>query len=151
VQCRPTAPKVKNYLPNPYAVKACQNSSCLRGQRLFIRPIDSSDADAIRAFLTANGAAGDAPACGLVAKLVGDIVAVMAFDIDDATLQVSDLVVAQELRRKRIGRYVVDEAARLAAKLERAALIVADGRGADAFLLRVGFVSEDGLFVRRVG
>jgi predicted N-acetyltransferase YhbS len=123
----------------------------LRGQRLFIRPVDSSDADAIRAFLAANGSASPAPACGLLAKLVGDIVAVMAFDIDDAALQISDLVVGQELRRKRIGRYVVDEAARLAAKLERPALVVTDARGSDAFLLRVGFVSEDGLFVRRVG
>jgi predicted N-acetyltransferase YhbS len=123
----------------------------LRGQRLFIRPVDSSDADAIRAFLAANGSESPAPACGLLAKLVGDIVAVMAFDIEDAALQISDLVVGQELRRKRIGRYVVEEAARLAAKLERPALVVTDARGSDAFLLRVGFVSEDGLFVRRVG
>jgi predicted N-acetyltransferase YhbS len=123
----------------------------LRGQRLFIRPVEASDAAAIAAFYAANGVERPAPSCGLVAKLVGDLVAVMAFEIDDAALHIADLMVAQELRRKRVGRLVVDEAARLAAKLERPALVVADARGSDGFWLRSGFTSEDGRFVRRVG
>jgi GNAT superfamily N-acetyltransferase len=123
----------------------------LRGQRLFVRPVESGDAEAIRDFYAANGWERSAPACGLLAKLVGDVVAVMAMELEDGVLRVDDLLVARELRRKRIGRYVVDEAVRLAAKLDRASLVVTDGRGADDFLLRTGFIREDGMFVRRVG
>jgi predicted N-acetyltransferase YhbS len=151
-KCRGSQGKVKNYLPNRYAAKACQNLTCLRGQRLFVRPIEAGDAEAIRSFFTSQQA-GEAviPACGLLGKVVGDIVAVMAIEIADDVLVVHDLYVARELRRKRIGRFLAGEAAQLAAKLERTAVVVSDARGSEEFLRRVGFVSEDGLFVRRVG
>ena len=126
----------------------------MRGQRLFVRPIESGDADAIRAFLSANGSPGDAPACGLLGKLVGDLVGVMAMEIADDGLHIENVVVASELRRKRIGRFLVDEAARLAAKIDRDRLVVQNEnvleKGAGEFLRRVGFIMEDGVFVRRV-
>ena len=122
----------------------------MRGQRLFVRPIESGDAEAIRAFLHANGSPGDAPACGLLAKLVGDLVGVMAMEIADDGLHVENIVVARELRRKRIGRFLLDEAARLAEKIDRDRLIVTDDHGAGEFLRHVGFTVENGLFVRRV-
>ena len=126
------------------------NGFQMRGQRLFVRPIESGDADAIRSFLDANGSPGDAPACGLLAKLVGDLVGVMAMEIADDGLHVENVVVARELRRKRIGRFLLDEAARLAEKIDRDRLVVVHENGAGEFLRRVGFTMEDGLFVRRV-
>jgi ribosomal protein S18 acetylase RimI-like enzyme len=122
----------------------------VRGQRLFVRPIESGDAEAIRRFLEANEAPGDPPACGLLGKLVGDLVAVMAMEIADGALRVENIVVARDLRRKRIGRFLLDEAARLAQKIDRDRLVVDDARGAEEFLRRVGFEVEDGVFVRRV-
>lgn len=122
----------------------------MRGQRLFVRPIESGDAEVIRAFLDANGSPGEAPACGLLAKLVGDLAGVMAFEIADDGLRVENVVVARELRRKRIGRFLVDEAVRLAEKMDRDRLVVVHENGAGEFLRRVGFTMEDGVFVRRV-
>jgi len=122
----------------------------VRGQRLFVRPIETGDSDAIRAFLTANGSISKVPACGLLAKLVGDLVGVMAMEIADDGLHVDDIVVARELRRKRIGRFLLDEAERLAQKIDRDRLIVSDARDAEAFLRRAGFEMENGMFVRRV-
>ena len=126
------------------------NGFQMRGQKLFVRPIESGDAAAIRAFFVANGSPGAAPACGLLAKLVGDLVGVMAIEIADDGLHVENVVVARELRRKRIGRFLVDEAARLAEKMDRDRLVVVNENGAGEFLRRVGFTAEDGVFVRRV-
>lgn len=122
----------------------------MRGQRLFVRPIESGDREAIGAFLDANGAPGDAPACGLLGKLVGDLVGVVSMEIADDGLYVENVVVAHEMRRKRIGRFLLDEAARLAEKIDRDRLVVTEARGAEEFLRRVGFAEENGVFVRRV-
>lgn len=147
---RGIGPKVKNYLPEFYAAKAWLQWISVRGQRLFVRPIESGDAEAIRAFLDANGSPGNTPACGLLAKLVGDLVGVMAMEVADEGLRVENVVVARELRRKRIGRFLFDEAARLAAKMDRDRLVVTGAGDAGEFLRRVGFTLEDGVFVRRV-
>jgi N-acetylglutamate synthase-like GNAT family acetyltransferase len=97
----------------------------VKGQKLFVRPIEAADADAIRAF------------------------AVLVMDIEADAVRVVDLVVAEELRRKRIGRVMLNELAALAAKLERNSLI-ADVKHAE-FLRRVGFIEDQGVMKRRVG
>ena len=66
----------------------------------------------------------------------------------DGAIRLLDLVVAEELRRKWIGRVMLNELAALAAKLEREWL-VADVAHAD-FLRRVGFIEEGGVMKRRV-
>ena len=68
--------------------------------------------------------AAEPPACGLLGKLVGDLVAVVAMEIADEGVRIDDVVVAGHLRRKRIGRFMLDEAARIARKVEREMLIV---------------------------
>jgi len=118
----------------------------MRGQRLFVRPIERGDDEAIRAFL--DGAAP--PENGLVGKLVGNLVAVLSMEVMADAIRVDDLVVARELRRKQIGRVMMNELAELAAKLERRSLVV-ERDGAREFLQRVGFVEEDGRMIRRVG
>jgi len=121
----------------------------MRGQRLFVRPIETADHDAVRAFLAAHGEAVSTPETGLIGKLVGNLVAVLTMEVTPEAIRVDDLVVARELRRKQIGRVMMIELAELAAKMERDWLVVERG-GAREFLRRVGFVEEGERMVRRV-
>ncbi|HVR41358.1 MAG TPA: GNAT family N-acetyltransferase [Thermoanaerobaculia bacterium] len=122
----------------------------MRGQRLFIRPIDAADHDIVQTFLQNHRGRSDVPAYGLLAKLAGELVAVVAIDITDDAVRVADLVVATELRRKRIGRAMLGEVAQIAVKMERARLVVDDAAGADEFFRRVGFASEGGVWTKVV-
>src|SRR6266542_1061133 len=119
----------------------------MRGQKLFVRPIEASDHDAIRAFLASHSAASAVPTCGLIGKLLGEVVAVLSMEITGDAVRVDDLVVAKELRRKRIGRGMLAELDALAAKMERDWIIARDDH---EFLRRVGF-SGNGVLRRRVG
>ena len=122
----------------------------MRGQRLFVRPIDTADHDAVAACLRAHGDRAGVPACGLLGKLVGELVAVLAMEITDDALRIDDLVVAKELRRKRIGRVMLQELDQLAAKMDRRRLVVAGAGGAAEFFRRVGFADEGEILSRRV-
>ena len=123
----------------------------MRGQRLYVRPIEPGDADAVRAFFSAHANRDAVPACGLVGKLLGQLVAVMAIDLSEANgIRVADLVVLPELRRKHIGRVMMNELESLAAKMERDWLIADATESTRDFLLRVGFVDEGNRMVRRV-
>jgi GNAT superfamily N-acetyltransferase len=123
----------------------------MRGQRLYVRPIEPGDADAVRAFLGDYAQRDALPACGLLGKLVGQLVAVMAIDFSEVNgIRVADLVVLPELRRKRIGRVMMNELESLAAKMERDWLIAEAAEGARDFLRRVGFVDDGSRMVRRV-
>lgn len=126
-------------------------STELRGLRLYVRPIDSADTEAVSAFLSrhATGPAGT-PAWGLLGKLLGDIVAVVALQITDDALRVEDIVVARELRRKRIGRAMLREVEQLAAKFERNRVVVDDAGDAQEFFRRVGFENEGDRWFRVV-
>src|SRR5437899_8669911 len=113
----------------------------MRGQKLFVRPIEPGDAEAVRKFFTANAHPDAVPACGLVGKLLGQLVAVMDIDLSEVdAIQVRDLLVAPELRRKRIGRVMMNELEALGAKMERDWLIAEAAGDAREFLRRVGFV-----------
>ncbi len=123
----------------------------MRGQKLFVRPIEPGDTEALRDFLAANGDRNAVPACGLIGKLLGHVVAVMAIDVSGAeAIRVEDLVVARELRRKRIGRVMMNELEVLAYKMERDWLIIDRAEGAREFLRRVGFVENGTRMVRKV-
>jgi GNAT superfamily N-acetyltransferase len=120
----------------------------VKGQKLFVRPIEAADLDAVRAFAAQHGGSPDARA-GLLGKLVGELVSVLAMEVEDDAIRILDLVVAEELRRKRIGRVMLNELASLAKKLERNWLI-ADVKHAE-FLQRVRFTEDHGVMKRRVG
>lgn len=117
----------------------------MRGQKLFVRPMDAADHTLVCAFL------GRVPACALLGKVVGDLVAVLAFDVADDGVRIDEILVVPELRRKRIGRFMLNELAQLAAKMEHPLLVVDDARGADDFLRRTGFEQEGPRWIRRVG
>jgi len=114
----------------------------VRGQKLFIRPIESGDAESVRLFFAANANGSAVPAMGLIGKLVGDLVAVLAMEITTDAVQIADLIVARELRRKRIGRFMVEELARLAKKIDRDRLVVDPPADAREFFRRIGFDGE---------
>ncbi len=120
-----------------------------------MRPIEPSDRDAVNAFLTrqldAPGAATTTvPGYGLLGKLLGDIVAVVAIDIADDAVRIADVIVARELRRKWIGRVMMRELEQFASKMDRRRLVVDDARDAHEFFRRVGFESEGERWVRLV-
>src|SRR3954452_2364079 len=120
----------------------------MRGQKLFVRPIEAADREAIGAFLASHAPPhAPVPACGLLGKLLGDIVAVLSMEITGDAVRVDDLVVAKDLRRKRIGRGMLAELDTLAAKMEREWLIAPKDH---EFLRRVGFSGND-VLRRRVG
>ncbi len=123
----------------------------MRGQRLFVRPIEPGDTAEVRAFLRAHANYDAAPKCGLIGKLVGRLVAVLAIDLTTAgAVRIDELIVAPEMRRKGVGRVMLAELETLTTKMERDWLIVERAEGGRDFLRRVGFV-EDGLrMVRRV-
>ena len=123
----------------------------MRGLRLFVRPIDDADREAVCTFLDSqNGASRGAPASGLLGKLLGEIVAVVAIDLTGDALRVDDIVVARDLRKKRIGRVMMREVEQLAAKMDRTRVIVEDARGAGEFFRHVGFRNEGERWVRVV-
>ena len=122
----------------------------MRGLRLYVRPIDSADAPAVSAFLARHASDAPPPACGLLGKLLGDIVAVVALEVTEDALRVDDIVVARELRRKRIGRAMLREVEELAAKFERHRVVVDDAGDAQEFFRRVGFENEGERWIRDV-
>lgn len=122
----------------------------MRGLRLFVRPIDTADNDAIDAFLARQECSISTPAWGLLGKLLGDVVAVVSLDLTDDALRVGEIVVARDLRRKWIGRVMMREVEQLAKKMDRTRVVVDDARDAQEFLRRVGFESEGERWVRVV-
>lgn len=118
----------------------------MRGLRLFVRPIEASDHPAVCAFLQTQRA----PAYGLLGKLLGDLVAVVTIDFTPDAVRIEEIVVARELRKKRIGRVMMREVEELAAKMDRRRVVVEDARGADEFFRHVGFRSEGERWVRDV-
>jgi GNAT superfamily N-acetyltransferase len=122
----------------------------MRGQRLFVRAIESGDAAPLREFMVVHASRNAVPACGLIGKLLGELVAVMAISYEPEAIRIDDLLVARELRRKRIGRVMIEELVHLAAKMERDWLIAEASGDAREFLRRVGFVERENQMVRKV-
>jgi GNAT superfamily N-acetyltransferase len=124
----------------------------MRGQKLFIRPIEAGDHDAVGRFLEIQTGASQVPACGLLGKLVGELVSVVAMQITADAIQIDDIVVARELRRKRIGRVMLDEVEQIAAKIDRPWVVVEDRPlpALHEFFRRVGFEREGARWIRQV-
>ena len=123
----------------------------MRGQKLFVRPIEPGDLEAVQRFLAAHANRCPPPAFGLIGKLAGELVAVMAIDVSaPGKVRLENLVVAPELRRKRVGRVMVRELESLAAKLERHSIVVEPPVQGREFLKKVGFVEEGVAMVRKV-
>jgi ribosomal protein S18 acetylase RimI-like enzyme len=122
----------------------------MRGQKLFIRPIETADHEAVARFLGQQTGTTEVPAFGLLGKLVGELVAVLGMEITAEAMQIDKIVVDRELRRKRIGRAMLGEADEIAARMECGRLIVAEAAGAQEFFRHVGFEREGARWIRQV-
>ena len=122
----------------------------MRGQKLFVRPMEITDSTSVRRFLDAESPGAATPATALLGKLLGDIVALVEMEITYDSVLIHHLVVARDLRRKRVARMMLNELASLAAKMDREWLVFGCSAPAE-FLKRVGFDSEGRRMVRRVG
>jgi N-acetylglutamate synthase-like GNAT family acetyltransferase len=123
----------------------------MKGQRLFVRPIEEGDTVPIREFHEAHGCPHAVPESGLVGKLVGDLVAVLGISLETpATVRIDSLVVAAELRRKRIGRFMLEELAQLARKMERDRIVAGEASAPAEFLRKLGFIAEGTQWIRRI-
>jgi hypothetical protein len=77
----------------------------MRGQKLFVRPMEGGDADAVRLFLQSESAPAAMPESALVGKLVGNLVALLTMAVTERSVEIRDLIVAHDLRRKRIDKW----------------------------------------------
>jgi GNAT superfamily N-acetyltransferase len=119
----------------------------VKGQKLFVRPIEAADAATLRAFAAEHG--GDPePTAGLIGKLVGELAAILTMEVELDAIRIIDLVVAKELRRKRVARVMLNELAIFATTMKREWLLASVAHR--EFLERVGFHEADGLMKRRV-
>ena len=114
----------------------------MRGLRLFVRPLEAADHPEVIAFLERQGMRSPAPACGLLGKLLGDLVALVSLEVLDDAVRVDNIIVASDLRRKWIGRVMLREVETLAAKLDRPRIVIEDARDAEEFLRRTGFARD---------
>jgi GNAT superfamily N-acetyltransferase len=122
----------------------------MKGLRLFVRPIEAADSDAVAAFLEHHGSSAGTPQLGLIGKLIGDLVAVLAMRVTAEALLIDHIVVARNLRRKRIGRVMLDEAEQIAVRMDRPLLVIEDENASAGFLQRVGFEREGPRWIRKV-
>jgi ribosomal protein S18 acetylase RimI-like enzyme len=122
----------------------------VRGLRLYVRPIEAGDAEAVGAFLRASSPASPLPAHGLLGKLLGDIVAVVGTEVTGETLRIEQIVVASQLRRKWIGRGMVREVEQLATRCGSRQIVVENAGEAQEFFRRVGFEDKGDRWVRNV-
>jgi GNAT superfamily N-acetyltransferase len=121
-----------------------------RGQRLFVRPIDESDRSDIAEFLAREAPDCPQPDSGLIGKLVGDLVAVAGTSTREEEVTLELVVVAERLRRKWIGRVLIDALATPAGPSPQRWLVARKEESTLAFLRRIGFRDRGNSLVRRI-
>lgn len=134
----------------------------MKGQHLFVRFARPEDLDEIRSFYrselledpSVSIEQADSPSEGgvLIGKLVGDIVTCLRFSRSHNTVRIESIHVARLLRRKRIGRLMISELARLSGT-DGATVIEAPAEGdAAGFFHAVGFerTSQDTMLTMKI-
>jgi ribosomal protein S18 acetylase RimI-like enzyme len=123
----------------------------MKGQRLFIRPLNADDCPRLEQFYLTEKAPLPEEDDGLIGFLVGEIAAHLSFKAIPPIMEIKSLWVAKHLRRKRVARTMVSELASLATKMELTRLVVRNGEEANEAFLRLGFSEgPDGTLVRSV-
>jgi ribosomal protein S18 acetylase RimI-like enzyme len=121
-----------------------------KGQRLFVRPIRESDGTTVAEFLKREAPACQPPQSGLIGKLVGDLVAVAGTTSEGDEVILEMVVVAAALRRKRIGRVLIDALATSAASANQRWLVARKDESTVDFLRRVGFRDRGDSIARKI-
>ena len=122
----------------------------MKGQTLFIRAIEPADAQAVGDFLRRHGRGSAENPLGFLGKLVGDLVAVLTIEMSERNIEIRELIVREDLRRKRIGRLMLDELERIAATTGLQSLRAQPNQKARPFFQKAGFLDEGPFMVRRV-
>lgn len=123
----------------------------MKGQRLFVRLAKPDDQNEIELFYsTENERArmpaplnGDSHRSALIGKVVGEMVAHLAFSLEDEVIRVESIYVARLLRRKWIGRFMISELERLTNARTRRVEVSSDCEAAE-FFRAVGFEPAPG-------
>lgn len=110
--------------------------------------METTDRDAVREFLAREAPGSPIPETALLGKLAGELVAILAMEITAGSAAIRDLVVAHDLRRKRIGRFMIDELDSLASKMDLGLTLACEAPA--GFVASVGFALDGGRIVRRV-
>lgn len=122
----------------------------MKGQKLFVRPRESADLPAVRAFFAREVAEFPESlweAEGIVAKLVGEIAAHVAIRVTTGDeLWIEHIYVARELRRKRVGRATMADLEKVASGLGCRRLVVRNDCSAKDFFRKLGFAEREGRF-----
>lgn len=122
----------------------------VKGQTLFIRPIETGDRSAVGDFLHEHGGGSAETLHGIVGKLVGDLASVLLYETRGKALAIGTFVVRKDLRRKRIGTLMLAELERIAISSEVSCLEVGSPGEACSFFEKAGFTREGDLMVKRV-
>ena len=122
----------------------------MRGLRLLVRSIETADHDAVRQFLERQDCPISVPTLGLLGKLLGDIVAIVALDPAGESLRIVAIIVDRRLRKVRIGRAMMRDVEALASRSNYDRVVVDEVRDAGAFFQRLGFEDKGHQWVRTV-
>lgn len=123
----------------------------MKGQRLLVREADPADSAAI-AELLGSWSSRIGPTDPIwIGKLVGEVVAALAVrTAGDGSISVVLIYVAPDLRRKRIGTYLLRSVVEKLESDGNAIRVTDDGDGTRAFFLKNGFVEEGEFLARRI-
>lgn len=120
----------------------------MKGQRLFMRDGGESDRAAISSLLEDRLPVSEGLQW-IVAKLVGDLVAAAGFVIAGQP-ELLALGVREDLRGKRVGRYLLAEVEKRVAAGGARRLVIRKGLLPESFLARAGYDFRDGSFVKEL-
>lgn len=122
----------------------------MKGQKLFVRFVSPADYEEIAQFYSEQTSPVPALSPSLVGKLVGRVVAHLAYHTDGAIAEIDHIFVARDLRRKRVGRFMISELERLAGP-EVNLLRARQVDPATDFLMAIGFrPAGDGVLERPI-
>ncbi|HVT05200.1 MAG TPA: GNAT family N-acetyltransferase [Thermoanaerobaculia bacterium] len=120
----------------------------MKGQRLFVRPATPDDDIIVRELWATSDTRPQQGTETLLGKLAGSCVAALNFDLSDDAIVLRDLVVAPELRKKRVGSGMLIELARLGRSLGKIRIVT--HLTSCPFFLKTGFTDEGGLLQRSI-
>jgi GNAT superfamily N-acetyltransferase len=115
----------------------------VKGQRLFVREAVAGDESSLRDFYAR--ASADPPELiteGVLARLVGDLVAHLTWTLDRNQATVTNVYVVEPLRRKRVGRSLIENAVSIARGRGITRLVVDGSCPLREFFLRMGFAER---------
>ena len=115
----------------------------MKGQRLFVRETAAGDVESLRDFYRlASAQPPDLLTDGVIARVVGDLVAHLSWKVERNQATITYVYVAEALRRKRVGRALIENVVAIARGRGVARLVVDGSCPLREFFLRTGFAER---------